>query len=308
MITVIIPYALNSLPKVVDSLKKVDYPKHKIQLLISVGNNPSKQRNQALKQAKGKIIFFFDDDPIIPKDYFKNILPYFKDKTVAGVGGPVLTKRNVSFFQKCAGYVLASYFATQKMHARFTPVGKTRIANEKDLISCNLAIRKSVLGKKPFDERLYPNEENELLNRLRREGYKLIYDPKAKTYRGQRENLYQFAKQFFRYGKSRVEHLILQPKNFTPLFLMPACFVFYLLLLILFPLPWMFIPLVLYILLDLIFSVKIVFEQKSLTSLFCVPYLFLIVHVVYGLGTIYGPLQPFKRPRQKKIQVKEEKL
>ncbi len=308
MITFIIPYAKKKLPKVIESLKQVNYPKYKINVLIAIGNNPSKQRNLALEKAKGDIIFFFDDDPVIPKNHIKKVLKYFKDKTIVGVGGPVLTKPGVSFFQKCAGYVMASYFATQQMRARFMPLGKVRVANEKDLISCNLAIRKSVLGKRPFDERLYPNEENELLNRLRKKKYKLIYDPNLKIYRGQRENFYQFAKQFFRYGKSRVEHLILQPKNFSLLFIIPLLFVFYLFLLILFPFPWMFIPLLLYIVLDVVFSIKILIEQKSLAPIIYVPYLFFIVHVAYGLGTFYGMIQPFKRPRQQKIKINEVKL
>ena len=60
-ISVIIPYRPNddiSNPK--KSFEEVDYPKNKKEIIFIKGNNPSQQRNKAIKKAKGNILVFVD--------------------------------------------------------------------------------------------------------------------------------------------------------------------------------------------------------------------------------------------------------
>ena len=160
-ISVIIPTLPNeSVKGVLKHLKNVDYPKNKVEIFVITGFNPSKQRNEGIKKSTGSIILFLDNDSFVRPDYLKHMLSLHKKFDI--VGGPALTLSTDTFIQKCFGYVLGSYFATQKMQARFRAVGKLRYATEKELILCNLSIKKKALDSfGGFDERLYPNEENE---------------------------------------------------------------------------------------------------------------------------------------------------
>ena len=59
-------------------------------------------------------------------------------------------------------------------------MGRVRATSEKELILCNLvARREAMLELGGFNEALYPNEENALMDELQKRGGKLIYDPAA---------------------------------------------------------------------------------------------------------------------------------
>ncbi len=220
--SIIIPVAPWDEPKrAITSLKLVDYPKNKFELFLIKGTNPSRQRNEGIKEAKGEIIIFLDNDSEIPKDYLIKIEKHHKNYDI--VGGPAETSNEDTFLGKCEGSVIASYFASQKMQSKFKGIGKIREATEKELILCNLSIKKEILIKYGlFNENLYPNEENELLNKLQKNGIKAVYDPKNPIYRRQRETLYKFSKQFFKYGKSRIEHFKEKIENLSLIFFTPA--------------------------------------------------------------------------------------
>ncbi|MFH1444873.1 MAG: glycosyltransferase [Nanoarchaeota archaeon] len=313
-ITAIIPSLPDKDPEqALETLKKTDYPLDKIEVMITKGKNPSRQRNQAIDRATGNIIFFFDDDSEIPKDYFKKALEHYEDETIDAIGGPAETSRTAPFLQKCFGYVIGSYFATQSMSNKFHGHGKVREATEKELILCNFNIRKESLGKNRFDERLYPNEENELFNRLKSEGKNFLYDPNLKIYRYRRKSILNFAKQFYKYGYGRIEHLIIRPRSFSPVFIIPPLFVIYLLLLIglIFmqkAYPIYFIPLALYLLITIGSAAKIAITEKDPKTILITPPLFLIVHTSYGIGMITSLLNFRKTERPKEVKVTKIKL
>lgn len=297
--SIIIPLAPWDEPKrAIESLKLVDYPKKDLEIFLIRGTNPSKQRNEGIKLSKGEIIVFLDNDSEIPKDYLKRIESLHKTYDI--VGGPAETSEEDTFLGKCEGYVIASYFASQKMQSKFKGIGKLREATEKELILCNLSIKKEVLIKYGlFNENLYPNEENELLNNLQKNGIKAVYDPKTPIYRRQRETLYKFSKQFYKYGKSRIEHFKEKPENTNPIFFAPAIFLLYILSLSLYNPLWYLIPLILYILMVIISTIKIIIEHKSIKFSLIVPALFPLVHISYGIGILVGIFT-------KKIKIEEK--
>jgi succinoglycan biosynthesis protein ExoA len=101
------------------------------------------------------------------------------------------------------------------------------------LILCHLLARRApVLELAGFDESLYPNEENALMDELQKRGGKLIYDPDVVVYRRPRPTLKSFCKMLMAYGRGRAEQFRLHPSlgsapNFVPpvfvvcLFLIP---------------------------------------------------------------------------------------
>ncbi len=50
-------------------------------------------RNSGIRKAKCEIVVFFDDDTIIQKDYFKELLKHYKNKKVGAVGGSEIKKK-----------------------------------------------------------------------------------------------------------------------------------------------------------------------------------------------------------------------
>src|SRR6185437_12665324 len=86
-----------------------------------------------------------------------------------------------------------------------------------------------------FDESLYPNEENALMDAVLKCG-KLLYDPEMIVHRRPRSNFKSFAKMLFSYGGGRAQQFRLHPTagsfiNFVP----PAFCVYLLAVLILVP-------------------------------------------------------------------------
>ncbi|MFH1751750.1 MAG: glycosyltransferase [archaeon] len=308
-ITVIVPIAPNQKPKTLETLKKIVKPKNtEIELLISYGNHPSIQRNKALKQAKGEIIFFFDDDMVLDKNILVEALKTFgKNEKIMVVGGPALTTSRDSFKQKSFGFVLSSFFGACGMSSRYKAEGTEREAGEEDLILCNLAARKKLFEKVGFfNEVLYPNEENEYFNRVKKAGLKLIYNPKMIASRSQRKNLRAFVKQLFRYGKGRAEHFIVSPEYFKPLFVVPSVFTLYLFSLLFFNSAWYLSLLGLYVIADLFFSLRIMLEKKSIFGGIVSAFLFPILHVSYGIGFIAGLFWfKFKKKTGFKAEVKK---
>ena len=70
------------------------------------------------------------------------------------------------------------------------------------------------------------------------------------------------------------------------------------------PLQLYLAPLMLYVLFVILFSLKILFEQKSLKTIFVIPFLFPLVHIPYGIGVIYGIYSSLRKKKEKEIKIK----
>jgi len=299
-ISVIVPVAPGGdVSNVLNSLSGVRYPLDKVEVLVVEGRNPSHQRNEAAKSAKGEILYFMDNDVIVDKWMFRNITDMFEDESVSVVGGPSVTPESDTLLQKSFGYVLASVFGGFIAREKFVPLGPIRAGSEKELILCNLAIRRKAFEEAGgFNPRLYPNEENELLNRLQAEGHRIIYHPLVIVYRSQRKNLFEFARQLFNYGRGRFEHFRVTPKFAEPVFAIPSLFVLYLLSL---PFLWGFtlyrIPLFLYLMVNLSASISLGLGARNIASILVTPVAFFVLHVSYGTGFMWGALKTALRLR-----------
>lgn len=259
------------------------------EIIIAEGTSPSRQRNLAAQKSTGDILFFIDDDSLISTSCLHICTEHFVSKTVAVVGGPSLTPPDNSLKQRLFGSALSSAFGAGSMRNRYRIFGKARLTSEKELILCNMAIRRDVFIKiGGFDERLYPNEENELLDRIQAEGLQLIHDPALAVYRSQRPSITAFAKQMFNYGRGRGEQSRITGK-ISIVNLVPMFFTMYLI-----ALPFMMlsytvtvVPLLLYILLSLLSLFAEMSRLKSMTSVFLL-FIYPLMHISNGLGLAYG--------------------
>jgi len=296
-ISVIIPVESNrtSAP-VLDCLKNVDYPQEKVEIIMSIGDWPSSQRNQAASVAKGEILYFFNRDTRPQPDIFRKAVGIInRDSKIAGVGGVDITPQGNNYIQHLFGYAMGSYFAHWRMRSRYVPVGKERIAGESELLLSNMAFRKGVfLDSGGFNERLYPNEENELINRVSMMGYKFIYSPDIKICRDRRRNIARFMRQFYSYGQGRINQMCVEGMPGNAKFLLPVFFLVYLFVLLFFhDSPVFFIPLAVYLFLAGIDSAYL--SLKNRKNLLILPLFYLIMHFSYASGMIAGFLRSFNR-------------
>src|SRR5688572_784382 len=196
------------------------HPRDRIEVLVVEGLSPSRQRNQALARARGELIYFLDDDSRLEPDALERALECLDGPGVDGVGGPVLPAPTDGGFQRAAAAALGSRFGLGPFRHRWSSSGPIRAAGERELISANLIVRRSALVD--FDERLYGNEENELMNRLRDRGARLVHHPRMIARRAMRSSLIAIGRQHFGYGRGRLRHFLIRPSSFEPVLLAPT--------------------------------------------------------------------------------------
>lgn len=289
--------------RAVESSRSLDYPKHLLEVIVARGKQPSVQRNTGLHAAKGDIIYFLDDDSEPAPDNLKRVAVHFADPEVEIVGGPNLCPADAPWIEKLFALVLTSKLAFGPSRARYCKVGSVRPTTEKELILCNLAARRTTLVRLGgFDEALYPNEENALMDNIQESGKKLLYDPEFFVHRRPRPNLKAFAKMLMTYGRGRAEQFRVNPGPGSVLNFVPPLFLLY--LLVLTPaFAWLgrfaALPLLAYLLIVAIeaFSLSL---RGGLVRGICAAPLVILTHVLYGAGFwrgLFTKLSPPDRQR-----------
>jgi len=289
--------------KAVTAACLLDYPHEKLEIIVARGKQPSVQRNAALHAARGDLIYFLDDDSTPPHENLRRAVQAFADPRVKMLGGPNLCPADAPFLEQVFALVHASWLAFFSSHARYTPVGVLRESGEKELILCNLITRRdAMLELGGFNEALYPNEENALMDELQKRGGKLLYDPKFIVHRRPRNNLKSFAKMLLNYGRGRAEQFRLHPTLGSAPNFVPPLFCVYLAVLVALaalgqttPLPWLLIPLLIYGFL-LLGQAAVLAGKGGIIQSFCALPLIFLTHFLYGVGFWRGLFTSLKPP------------
>lgn len=269
-------------------LRRIDPKLYRYEVLIAEGKTPSQQRNEAAYQSQGDFLYFLDDDSIVPDNLLEWCLAAFEDRTVAVAGGPSLTPESDTPLQQLFGLALSSLFGAGGVRNRYRAVGMPRETTEQELILCNMVFRRNdFVAARGFDERLYPNEENELLDRIHASGRKLVHVPEMGVQRSQRATLKAFMRQMFTYGRGRAQQTLIAGLK-SPVSFVPLLFLFYLVLLPAgFVWPYWFLLLAAYVALALIFSLFAMFESGSLNAIRLL-LIFPLLHCCNGAGLLAG--------------------
>lgn len=140
---------------------------------------PAKARNLGIKESKGEIIFFTDDDCVVPPNWMATLLDgYIRHPEVVGVGGWYEYSNKSSknnYFQKYIDFI---YFHKNN-HIELenkTNIFDSNLAGN----TANMSYKKAVLKEtNGFDENLYfPGAVDwELKKNIQRRGYHLLYIP-----------------------------------------------------------------------------------------------------------------------------------
>jgi cellulose synthase/poly-beta-1,6-N-acetylglucosamine synthase-like glycosyltransferase len=293
--------------RAVAAARQLDYPPDKLEIILARGKHPSVQRNAAVRAARGEIIYFLDDDSRPDPKNLRRAVEPFKSPEVKMLGGPNLCPPDAPALEQAFALTLGSW-ALGPIAARYRAVGKSRATSEKELILCNLMARRDAfLELGGFDESLYPNEENALMDELQKRGGKLIYDPEVVVFRRPRHSFAAFCKMLLNYGRGRAEQFRLHPTLRSAPNFVPPLFCVYLVVLPFLPrfFDW---PLAAYGLL-LLFAAGAVLPPKKWHWLPWIMFLAFISHVFYGIGFWRGCLtKPAPPPPAITAEVRLEKL
>ena len=281
----------------VDSIKK---QRVRIETIVQVGNNPSRNRNLGVGKAKGELVAFINGHTILADDWADRVIDFFKkNKSVDIVGGPQMTSSEERGIARVSGYALSSKFGTYKVANRYA--GKELIgdADETMLTSANLICRKRVFKKVRFDESIYPGEDPKFISDAKKAGFKIAYSPEMRVWNKRRNSLGDLAKQVFNYGKTRPEKESLKETLKMPFFIIPSIFVLYLLAVVLILLAsprfevhsLIFFPLAIYVVMNLLVSIVISFTNKDYIGIILLPIIFLIIHLSYGIGFLISTIK-----------------
>jgi succinoglycan biosynthesis protein ExoA len=291
-VTLIIPVKPDGEVKALARLRALGYPCEGVEVIVAEGTNPSRQRNLAAGAAAGEILYFLDDDSIPQPGFIERALRHFGEGSVAAAGGPSVTPPEDSLRQRAFAAVFTSPAGGGGVRNRYRRSGSARRTDDSELILCNLAFRRDAfLGAGGLDVRLYPNEENELMDRLLAQGWHLVHDPELAVFRSQRRTIRAFARQLFRYGRGRGMQTRFSGKV-NPASLVPPLFLLYLVSLCFLRGDVYSIPLLCYVLLILLSSAAAAVSARCAAVGTLLPVLFPLFHLGYGAGMLSGLLFP----------------
>lgn len=221
-VSVIVPVKNGAayIQELLDSLMKVDYEKdmleivvvdgksmdntreivsqYPVKLLIEERSGLNAARNTGVKHSSGEIIAFTDVDCVVSKDWIRRIVDCFQNPEVGCTGGNVL--RYYDNFLSC--YADESIIPVMRVFKRKHILGYIK-PPEVFPAGCNMAIRRETLDKAGFfDENIkYGYDEDELVERICKAGYKMVLDPEILVKHKHRPTLLELLRQYFNYGK-----------------------------------------------------------------------------------------------------------
>jgi len=249
--------------------------------------------NVALREATGDAVIRLDAHARIPADFLtRNVEALEAGEDI--VGGSVLSAEPKTAWERVMRALDTSRFC-----GGAAPFRNSGSARDVDTLAYALYRREVYDRVGKYDERLRRTEDNDMHYRMRKAGYRFRFSPTICSYHAARATLRGQLRQKWGNGYWIGRTMYIQPRCFAPRHLIPALFVLALVIgLLLCPVSvWPLCTLLgVYLTADLLFAAKSALEQKEsrLLCLVTLPFLFPIVHVVYGAGTLLGLATPGK--------------
>ncbi len=165
---------------------------------------PAVARNAGIKSASSEVLAFIDDDCIADSDWAKFILETHRlnpDKPVVG---------GLTYVSECDNTSLVSQFLSNNS----IEIG----FDKKEIIffpTCNVSIKKHIFSEYLFNEdfSLPGGEDLEFFWRLYKQGYRFIWDKNIKVIHARKDNLLNFLKQAYCYGRGNLLMTYLHKKE-----------------------------------------------------------------------------------------------
>lgn len=264
---------------------------------VVVLDNPKKIQaagwNVAIKEAKGDIIMRIDAHTVIPKEFVsKNVECIQSGENVSGGPRPNIAEEDTPWKHTLL-------LAERSMFG--SSIAPYRKGHHKSYVKSVFhgAYRREVFEKAGlFNENLGRTEDNEMHYRIREAGYKICYNPKIISYQHTRNTWSSMIRQKYGNGYWIGLTLGIAPKCFSLYHFVPLCFVLALItavIMLIFGLHWPLVLLsILYMFFNILMSIVAVIKEKKYIQYILLPFIFVSLHLAYGIGTIVGILKmPF---------------
>ena len=261
---------------------------------------PAEKRNIGIKEAKGSVVAFIDDDAYPDAHWLEYAIKYFGDGTIGAVGGPGVTPPNDPYLARVGGRAYDNILLSGNYRYRYKAGGVRRDVD--DYPSCNLFVRTDLLRKiNGYRTDFWPGEDTLLCKDIIDSGKRIVYDPWVVVNHHRRKLFGPHLRQLGRYAFHRGYFVKRYPSNSLRLsYFIPSLFVAYLAALGVFAAVVPFIPRLnvmtwvvsaaLAPLAFYLFLLALTTVSRSLLTWFLTMAAVFTSHVVYGIKFIQGLL------------------
>ena len=228
----------------IDSLPD-DYDATPVRLKYFKKSNEGRSiaRNYGLERAEGDYFVFVDSDCILPSDYIEELRKSLEETPADCFGGPDAAHDSFTDTQKAINYAMTSFLTTGGIRGgkvsmeKFTPR------------TFNMGFSREVYEKTGGFREMF-SEDIDMSTRIRLNGFRIMLYPEVSVFHKRRGNLRKFWKQVHVFGQSRITLELLYPGSMKLVHWLPAVFTIGAAALIIGSifLPWLLIPLAIYIL------------------------------------------------------------
>jgi glycosyltransferase involved in cell wall biosynthesis len=276
---------------------------------IRIVSNPDKTFpcavNTGIRQSRGEVIMILGAHAIYDRRYISLCVYHLFHSDADNSGGVLETiGQNESFTGKAISHVLTNPFGVG--NATFRTGSKT--LREVDTVFGGCYRREVFDRIGLFNENLVSSSDIEFNKRLRNAGGRILLDPEIKATYFTRSTFRKFMRNNFRngfwviYPMKFVNHMPVSLRHFIPLIFIFGLAGSFVLSLLLPVLSWFFPGLlIIYFLTGFYFSVKgwgtIRDTIYRVPTVLILPFLFFLLHMSYGLGSLWGAINLLVKKR-----------
>jgi glycosyltransferase involved in cell wall biosynthesis len=258
---------------------------------VSVLDNPKRILpcgwNIALKESRGDIILRVDAHSSIPPNFIRKNVDSIRDGEKIVGGHRISVIDHESSWQKTLLIAETSLFGSG--------IASYRRTKEKTYVStlAHAAYSREVFKKVGgYDERLARTEDNEIHYRMKEAGYKFLLDPEIQSFHHARNAFSKMLKQKYLNGYWIGLTLGFSPKCFSLYHFVPLLFVLAIVGGIAMSIFGIKLPLIIlatiYFVFNILNTVVSTHSRKFEAAYLLLPLLFFLLHVYYGVGTLWG--------------------
>lgn len=177
--------------------------KHGVTWFDDDSTNRADACTKALETMDHDLVLFTDDDTVPPMDWIENLVRWFADPDVGGVGGPNFAPEHDPFGAKCADVAFCTRFMTAGTRYGARPKGELVPITHNPGVNC--AHRMANLREVGFFESGCIGAEDVVLDaKIQRAGHKLFIDPSNVMPHRRRRPFKPYMKQMRNYGYTRM--------------------------------------------------------------------------------------------------------